>query len=420
MSPHADAALIACHECDLLQQEPTLQNGEQARCGRCDALLFRQRPETIDRALGLTVAALVLIVLANVYPFMTFSLEGQSQENWIITGVIELYDGGMWLLAGLILFVSVVAPLLWILGMLYVLLPLRLGSTPPALAEVYRFVEAIHPWAMLEVYLLGVMVAIIKLSQMAKISLETGSFAFGALILVLAAATSALDPRAVWARIGNATIRGGAGAAAGMAADSGLASCHACAALADIRAPGMGSKPVCPRCGAALHLRKPNSLARTWALVIAAIVLYIPANLYPILILESLGKDEGDTILSGIKELFAAGMLPIALLIFFASITVPMLKLCGLTYLLLSVHFRSLWRPKDRTTLYRILETIGRWSMIDMFMVSILVALVQLGPVATILPGIGATAFAAVVVTTMFAASAFDPRLIWDVLEEEA
>jgi paraquat-inducible protein A len=133
-----------------------------------------------------------------------------------------------------------------------------------------------------------------------------------------------------------------------------------------------------------------------------------------------LGKGEGDTILSGIKDLFAAGMLPIAVLVFFASITVPMLKLCGLTYLLLSVHFRSLWRPKNRTALYRIVEVVGRWSMIDMFMVSILVALVQLGQVATILPGIGATAFAAVVVTTIFAASAFDPRLIWDVLEEEA
>jgi paraquat-inducible protein A len=205
-----------------------------------------------------------------------------------------------------------------------------------------------------------------------------------------------------------------------MAADSGLASCHTCAALTDIRAPGTGSKPVCPRCGAALHLRKPNSLARTWALVIAAIVLYIPANLYPILILESFGKGKGDTILSGVKALFAAGMLPIALLVFFASITVPMLKLVGLTYLLLSVHFRSLWRPKSRTALYRIVEVVGRWSMIDMFMVSILVALVQLGQVATILPGIGATAFAAVVVTTMFAASSFDPRLIWDVLEEEA
>jgi paraquat-inducible protein A len=192
---------VACPGCDLLQREPELADGEQARCPRCGWLLLRRRTNPIDRALGLNLAALVLLVVANVYPFLVFSLEGQSQENRIISGVIELHRAGMTLLAGLILFVSVVAPLLWIAGSLYVLIPLRLGRTPPGLGPVFRFVEAIRPWSMLEVYLLGVLVAIVKLSQLAKISLDTGCFAFGALILVLAAAASALDPRAVWSRV---------------------------------------------------------------------------------------------------------------------------------------------------------------------------------------------------------------------------
>ena len=170
----------------------------------------------------------------------------------------------------------------------------------------------------------------------------------------------------------------------------------------------------CPRCEGVVWRRKPESIQRTWALVIAATAFYIPANVFPVLTVELMGKGEPDTILSGVIELIDSGMWEIAALIFFASITVPVLKLVGLTYLLISVHRRSRSRPRGRTKLYRLAESIGRWSMIDMFMVSIVCALVQLGAIATINPGLGAVCFAAVVVITMFAASSFDPRLIWD------
>ena len=179
-------------------------------------------------------------------------------------------------------------------------------------------------------------------------------------------------------------------------------------------APPAGKRVRCPRCAARFGRRKPDSIQRTWALVIAAALLYIPANYYPILTVTILGKGEADTILSGVVALMEAGMWEVAILIFFASVTVPMLKLLGLSFLLISVQRRSSWRPRTRTQLYRIIEGIGRWSMIDMFMVSIVVALVQLGAVATIDPGLGAVCFAAVVVITMFAATRFDPRLIWD------
>ena len=170
----------------------------------------------------------------------------------------------------------------------------------------------------------------------------------------------------------------------------------------------------CPRCSGIVWRRKPNSIQRTWALVIAASLFYIPANIFPVLTVELMGKGEPDTIISGVIELIDSGMWEIAALIFFASITVPVLKLVGLSYLLVSVHRRSHWNPRERTRLYRLAEGIGRWSMIDMFMVSIVCALVQLGAVATINPGLGAICFATVVVITMFAASSFDPRLIWD------
>lgn len=152
--------------------------------------------------------------------------------------------------------------------------------------------------------------------------------------------------------------------------------------------------------------------------MITAVILYVPANLLPVMTVTSFGKGEPDTILSGVKVLIHMGMWPIALLIFFASITVPVLKLIGLTFLLVSVQWRSTWRQRDRAVLYRIVEAVGRWSMVDIFVIAILVALVNLGSIATIEPGAGAVSFAAVVVTTMFAATSFDPRLIWDAPEQ--
>jgi paraquat-inducible protein A len=175
----------------------------------------------------------------------------------------------------------------------------------------------------------------------------------------------------------------------------------------------------CPRCGSILQSRKPNSISRTWALILAALVFYIPANVFPITQVTSLGKTQSDTILSGVIYFVKTGMWPIALVIFVASILVPFLKLTILTYLVISVQRRSIWRRKDRARLYRVTETIGRWSMVDIFVVTILVALVNLGNLASIKAGPAAGFFAAVVVITMIAAMSFDPRLIWDVEESK-
>jgi len=199
------------------------------------------------------------------------------------------------------------------------------------------------------------------------------------------------------------------------ARNAGLVGCHSCHFLCARGKPS--SDRVCPRCGADLHDRKPNSIARTWALVLAAIVFYIPANLLPITVVISLGKAQSDTIMSGVIYFIHSGMWPIALIIFVASVFVPLLKLLILVFLLISVQRKSRWRQKDRTVLYRITEIIGRWSMVDIFVVTILVALVHLGGLATIHAGPAAIFFGAVVVITIFAAMSFDPRLIWDTEE---
>jgi paraquat-inducible protein A len=200
------------------------------------------------------------------------------------------------------------------------------------------------------------------------------------------------------------------------ARSAGLIACSVCHLLCPATAPERKAK--CPRCGSTLHSRKPDSIARTWALLIAACLFYIPANILPMTVVTSLGTSQADTIMSGVIYFVQSGSWPIALVIFIASIFVPLLKLFILSYLLISVQLRSRFRPKDRTRLYLITEAVGRWSMLDIFVVTILVALVNLGALATIQAGPAALFFAAVVVTTMLAAMSFDPRLIWDAKEK--
>ncbi|MBN3728130.1 paraquat-inducible protein A [Burkholderia sp. Ac-20379] len=198
------------------------------------------------------------------------------------------------------------------------------------------------------------------------------------------------------------------------AASRGMASCHACGHVQLLARPHAHPPEACARCGAALHLRKPDSIVRTWALLIAAAILYIPANLLPIMRTASIVGSQEDTIMSGVVYFWASGEWPLALVVFVASILVPMLKLGALTILVVTAQRRSSWRPVQRTRLYRIVERIGRWSMLDIFVVTLTVALVHFRSLAEITAGPGAIAFGSVVILTMLASMQFDPRLIWD------
>jgi paraquat-inducible protein A len=405
--------LVACHACGLIHSRPELPGGTSAICTRCGTVLLRQSVDGIPRAFALNLAALLLFGVANTFPLMTMKLAGQAQTSTLLEGVVALYRGGVWPLAGLVLLVAIVFPFVRILGSLWVLGMLQLGWRNWSLVPMFRLTEILRPWAMTEVYLLGLIVAWVKLRDLATLHLDVALFAFIIFILTMIWAGSALHSHEVWDQIAPQ-----ARARRGVAACSrSYLACHGCGQLvhkAGLPLAAHAHGLACPRCRSALHERKPESLARAWALLIAAAILYIPANLYPVMKLTSLGQTEPDTIISGVKAMIVVGMWPIALLVFFASITVPVLKIIGLAYLLLSVQRRSSYRRRDRTKMYRVIESVGRWSMVDIFMISILVALVNLGTIATFEPGIGAVAFASVVVLTMFAAMAFDPRLIWD------
>ena len=192
------------------------------------------------------------------------------------------------------------------------------------------------------------------------------------------------------------------------AASQGLASCHICLKLAE------ADHHLCPRCGAALHLRKSNSIERTLALLFTACVLYIPANLLPIMVTDQLGQPTPSTIIGGVVLLLDMGSASIAAIIFFASVMIPSSKLAMMFYLCWSVRNGPPETVRQRTVLYRITEFIGKWSMIDVFVVAILVALINLTNLIVIHPGTATVAFAGVVMISMLAAESFDPRLMWD------
>ncbi|CAB3797305.1 paraquat-inducible protein A [Paraburkholderia caffeinilytica] len=419
--------LIACHECDYLQRETPLVEHGTARCRRCGAALYRYRrlPTSHDLALALTLAAAILFAVANRFPVFELGVNGTSVQTTLFGAVSALYADGMWPIAGLVFVTTLLMPSLNIAAVIYLLLPLHTGGLPHKPEVVLRVLRHIAPWGMIEVLMVSLLVALVKLQHTATVVPGAGAWAFGAVMVLLAAATVAFDPRDLWARIDTMRRHGcmphalsNADISAATAARAGLFACRDCGLLSKPLFPHVHAG-ICPRCGAVLHLRKPNSLVRTWAFLFAAMVLYIPAILLPVMVTSTLFGARSDTILSGVALLWTSGSWLLAAIVFVASIVVPVLKILSLAYLAWSTQLRSPRMPRQRTRIYRLIELVGRWSMLDIYVITVLVAFVQFGSIATIDAGPGSIAFGAVVVLTMFAALSFDPRLIWDPVESE-
>jgi paraquat-inducible protein A len=415
--------LRECPGCGMFQIVPPLTPGTAARCSRCGTSLRRARTDPLGRGLALTVAALVLLTMMCTTTLMTVSTAGIVHGADLLSGPEELVRRGMSVLAVAVVFTTLIAPFGKLLATAYVLVGLRLKNPPRHLRRVFALVERLRPWSMIDVFVFGVFVAYVKLGDIVHISLGVGVYALMCLTFVVVWSDAVLDPHAVWDALDREPPEGASMRRAVPLHHrvSDAIGCETC---------GLVSAPVphaahrgaarCPRCASVLHARKPDSIARTWALVIAAAVLYIPANYYPVLTVMQLGAGSPSTILGGVEELLSSGMYPLAALVFFASIAVPMLKLVGLSAMLIATQARRSGRLRDRTRLSHVVRWIGRWSMIDIFMESLLGALVRFGTIVTIEPGAGAVAFCAVVILTMFAAETFDPRLMWDAVEEPA
>ena len=393
-----------CRDCGLLQVLPPLPANAEANCLRCDATLRRTRTQWATRALTLTLTSLILYLIAVLAPFLSVDIVGMQRQTTMISLPATFTSHGAWELAIIVTATAIVAPLAKILVMLFILLGLRTAKPPKSLPLVFKWYHRIGPWAMVEVFLLGVFVAFTRLGAIATVQTGVALYAVGALMISMVTADYLLDGQGVWEEMEARGL-----VPANKPGHGTPLSCHVCDRVNYAQDGGR-----CTRCQTVLHLRLPNSITNTWALLIASAALYIPANVFPVLTTIRLGRSTPSTILGGAEELLDAGMWPLALLVFVASIMVPMLKLLSLTFMLVTTHRRSAWRLHDRTRLFRLVDFIGRWSMIDVFMLSTLVGLVQAGVIASIEPGTGAICFGSVVVLTMLAAACFDPRLMWD------
>lgn len=401
----SDTEIINCHACDNTHYVLDIPEHAKAMCQHCGALLYRHVPNSLDRSIALYITSFFLYIFANIFPFISLNLSGRVEENILISSGLVFYKLGMWELAVLVLVTSVIFPFIAIAGMLYMLIPVRLGFEPLGLPTVYRIVNSITPWSMVGVFMLGVLIAIVKLQDLATVVPGLSLYAFAALVFCFAAARASLQPELIWSLNQHQSPRLNQ-----HEKKKKWLNCHNCGLLAE----SDKDYEICQRCHSSLHFRKENSIQRTWALIFAATVLIIPANTYPVMTVIRFGQGEPNTIFSGIVHLIESGMWGLGLIVFFASIVIPVLKLIILSYLLITVQYNSSKRIRDRTILYRMTEVVGAWSMVDIYLVGLLSALVSMDSLATIRPGIGATFFAGVVIITMFAAHSFDPRLIWD------
>ncbi|MBV9014411.1 MAG: paraquat-inducible protein A [Alphaproteobacteria bacterium] len=410
--------LLACRDCGQLHHaEDTLVPGHRLACSRCASNLSRYPPTGLEVPLAFATTALILFLLANAYPIFVVNLEGRPGQDLLISGPLRLaeYGGPFAGLGMLVAGVSFVVPLIWLSLVVIVLAGLKWGDPAlrPKLAGLWKTALLLYPWSMLDVYLLGTYVAFTRLSDAVDTSVAAGGFALGALVLTQALLVLGLGRKRVWDMIADPQP---------FAPEPGepWVACEMCQLVTAAPGRTSGGKRLCPRCATPLEARVRGSLGATLALTIAAAILYLPANLLPVMTVERFGRVNTYTIMGGVEELVHLGMWPLALLVFFASIVVPMAKLLSLGWFLHAIRRRSARWLRERTRLYRLIDFVGRWSNIDVFMVSILAASLQFGFLTTVDPEAGIVSFAAVVALTMLATAIFDPRLMWDAAAEEA
>ena len=372
---------------------------------RCNAVLGRTHRSVLTDPTVWAITGLLAAIPAMLLPIFVVSAAGIVRASPADGTVIALFHYDYSPLAIVMALCSIALPVLW-LGMLAAVMITLHGNGHPAwLGPVFRHANELNMWAMPDVFVMGGFVAYTRLGAVAHVSIGLGGWAYLAFAFCSIVVQAKLDKRDMWRGIGADPDE--------VPADPVL--CMHCSLVVSHEAEG----GTCPRCGGIIHRRKPGSIARCAALIMAAYVLYIPANVLPVLQTVRLGRVENHTIFAGAMELIHAGMWPLALIVFMASITVPVLKLLALTWFLISTQSGSKGRLHRRTRLYRVVAVIGRWSNIDVFMIGLLAALVQFGNLTTIRPAPGALAFAAVVVLTMLASHFFDSRLMWDAADTE-
>lgn len=350
-------------------------------------------------------------MIAVSFPFISFTVSGVSNRIGLTQTATTLIGFHQPVVAIAVIMTIAVLPAVYLLGALWLQFGLLRDRPLPFSRDIARSLAYLTPWMMADVFIIGALVSLIKIAGLADVTLGISFWAFCAFALLLLMTSQSLDADWMWFSLEGEPLAP-EGTQTGLpAGDQGLTGCPTCGLINRLSPQGRG---LCVRCNEKLHQRLPHSLQRTWALLGASLIMYIPANVYPIMTTTSLGNSSPSTIIGGVVQLIQMGSWPIAVVIFIASVIVPVGKLVALIWLCLVVRRSSVLNAQSRTRLYRLTEFIGRWSMVDVFVVAILVALIRAGSLMSITPGPAALAFGSVVVLTMLAAMTFDPRLIWD------
>lgn len=369
ISDESNTCTAQCHECHYVFQLPNLKHKHAAHCPRCQYCYTVYHHDSIQKVIAFAFCSLIFLAASLSFEFLSFSANGQVQSIDILGSLVVLVEQDYALLAVVQVLCMLVFPAFILLCLLYLLVPLLFNKSPFKANTILTLVFNLLPWAMAEIFLVGALVSLIKIVSMADISIGLSFYAYVLFVICMTFSFLYLDKHQL--------------------------------------EQSLNIKPK-------INTTEPHkSVQTTWAYLATSIILYIPANTLPIMHTSLLGSSEPSTIFGGVILLWQLGSYPIALIIFIASVVVPVAKLVILCWLNYTVSKGHTEQHKERIFWYRITELIGRWSMIDVFVVAVLVSLIQLGSIMSIVPGYAALAFCGVVIMTMLAAMSFDTSLIW-------
>ena len=403
-----------CPMCDTVSTLPELGRGERAHCRHCGHVLFKRRHVPIGTPAALAITALILLAFSLCYDYISFSSSGITHSLTLPEAATTPMAFNYPVLTLLFLIFVLLLPCLYLIGTIYLYLILALRRQSARARYVARMMHYSLTWVMPDIFVVGVLVSLIKIMSMASISVGISFWTFCAFSLLTLLTVTHTSWSEVWEALGG-PCRASAMDTTQRGLQQGMTCCHVCQQPGQVNAHGRGR---CTRCNEVLHARTRNSIQHTLALLLVATMLYIPSMLWPVMTINQLGDHARQTIIGGVLLLIGYGDYPVALVIFFASVMVPVAKLMALLWLCLKTRQPLPFRYRNRMRLYHVTHFIGRWSMIDVFVVTVLGSMVQLGALMSIIPEHGIVAFASVVIITMIAAERFDPRLMWDAAEE--
>ncbi|MGD8111820.1 PqiA/YebS family transporter subunit [Vibrio sp. TRT 17S01] len=386
-----------CQGCELPVDVLDVKQGKSAHCPRCGTQLYRGGSPSLSGNLAISITCLLLLFPAHFFDFIKIRLFGVMIPATLPSGVFTLLQEGFYFLSLLIIFCSSIAPFLVCSSVTGAHFALKIRSFK-LLKWSLKTVHHLKHWVMIDVFLVSVAISCFKLQDYSDIFVGPGLYSLLLLQLFTVLLLSRVSVRRYWEAWDQEK---------NYQFEKKEIHCHSC----HLSQP---EGEQCIRCHSPLHHRKPRSLQKTWAYLIAATIAIFPANLIAISVLLTNGQRLQDTIFSGVASLVKSGMTGIAIIIFVASIVVPVAKICGLAYILLAIKFKRSVYHRQRMTIYFLVKWIGKWSMMDLFVISIMMTLLDRGQILDFTPGYGAVAFGMVVVLTMLAAESIDPRFIWD------